>query len=47
MEVTGFAIGIALRRAAPAFRKSTHDRGYAASHEQAMAAFKTAWERKP
>jgi len=24
-----------------------HDRGYAASREQAMAAFKAAWERKP
>ena len=24
-----------------------HDRGYAASRQQAMAAFKTAWERKP
>ena len=25
---------------------SMHDRGYAASREQAMAAFKAAWERK-
>jgi hypothetical protein len=24
--------------------QSTHDRGYAASREQAMAGFKTAWE---
>ncbi len=24
-----------------------HDRGYAASREQAMADFKTAWEREP
>jgi hypothetical protein len=24
-----------------------HDRGYAASRGQAMAAFKAAWERKP
>jgi len=24
-----------------------HDRGYAASREQAMADFKAAWERKP
>jgi hypothetical protein len=24
-----------------------HDRGYAASREEAMADFKTAWQRKP
>ena len=24
-----------------------HDRGYAATREQAMAAFKAAWQRKP
>ena len=27
--------------------QSPHDRGYAASREQAMADFKTAWEREP
>jgi hypothetical protein len=27
--------------------QSTHDRGYAASRELAMADFKAGWERKP
>jgi len=27
--------------------QGTHDRGYAASREEAMVAFKSAWERKP
>jgi hypothetical protein len=27
--------------------QSTHDRGYAASREEAMEDFKAAWERKP
>jgi len=27
--------------------QSTHDRGYAASREQAMTDFKAQWERKP
>ena len=27
--------------------QSTHDRGYAATREDAMADFKVAWERKP
>jgi hypothetical protein len=27
--------------------QQTHDRGYAATREEAMAAFKAAWERKP
>ena len=29
------------------FPQSTHDRGYAASREAAMFAFKVAWEREP
>jgi hypothetical protein len=27
--------------------QSTHDRGYATTREEAMADFKSAWERKP
>jgi hypothetical protein len=27
--------------------QSTHDRGYAATREDAMSAFKAAWEREP
>jgi hypothetical protein len=29
------------------FISTPHDRGYAASREQAMVDFKAAWERKP